>query len=124
MRPALAARTGVWKDEAVQDPARHATPRPDIAGSPRTVVKIGSSSLTTKNGAIDDARIAALADARRGLLGGQVLRALLQAERGHARGDRTRGDQEHLVAAAGPGGDRVGQRGDTGVIDRAVLRGK
>ena len=37
--------------------------RPDIAGSPRTVVKVGSSSLTTKNGAIDDARIAALTDA-------------------------------------------------------------
>jgi glutamate 5-kinase len=52
----------------VQDPARHNTVhrhtgRPDIAGSPRTVVKIGSSSLTTKNGAIDDARIAALTDA-------------------------------------------------------------
>jgi glutamate 5-kinase len=37
--------------------------RPDIAGSPRTVVKVGSSSLTTKNGTIDDARIAALTDA-------------------------------------------------------------
>jgi glutamate 5-kinase len=36
--------------------------RPDIAGSPRTVVKIGSSSLT-KNGTIDDARICALTDA-------------------------------------------------------------
>jgi len=34
--------------------------RSDIAGSPRTVVKIGSSSLTTKHGTIDDARIAAL----------------------------------------------------------------
>ncbi|HVT66344.1 MAG TPA: glutamate 5-kinase [Trebonia sp.] len=34
-----------------------------MAGSRRTVVKIGSSSLTTKNGAIDDARIAALSDA-------------------------------------------------------------
>jgi glutamate 5-kinase len=41
----------------VQDEAR-----PDIAGSPRTVVKIGSSSLT-RNGAIDDARIAALTGA-------------------------------------------------------------
>ncbi|HEY6492345.1 MAG TPA: glutamate 5-kinase [Trebonia sp.] len=37
--------------------------RPDIAGSPRTVVKIGSSSLTTKNGAIDDTSITALTDA-------------------------------------------------------------
>jgi glutamate 5-kinase len=37
--------------------------RPDIAGSPRTVVKIGSSSLTTKNGAIDDTSIAALTGA-------------------------------------------------------------
>jgi len=47
----------------VQDPARHHAARPDIAGSPRTVVKIGSSSLTTKGGAIDDARIAALTGA-------------------------------------------------------------
>ncbi|HEY0936743.1 MAG TPA: glutamate 5-kinase, partial [Trebonia sp.] len=39
------------------DPAR-----PDIAISPRTVVKIGSSSLA-RNGVIDDARIAALAGA-------------------------------------------------------------
>ena len=31
--------------------------RPDIAASPRTVVKIGSSSLTTKSGAIDESRI-------------------------------------------------------------------
>ena len=37
--------------------------RPDIAASHRTVVKIGSSSLTTRDGAIDDARIAALAGA-------------------------------------------------------------
>jgi glutamate 5-kinase len=47
----------------VQDPARHVAARPDIAGSPRTVVKIGSSSLTTKHGTIDDARIAALTEA-------------------------------------------------------------
>ena len=47
----------------MQDPARDNAARPDIAGSPRTVVKIGSSSLTTKAGAIDDARIAALTDA-------------------------------------------------------------
>ncbi len=49
--------------------------RPDIAAAARTVVKIGSSSLTTADGAIDDARIAALvtalADRVRG--GGQVL---------------------------------------------------
>jgi glutamate 5-kinase len=37
--------------------------RPDIAASWRTVVKIGSSSLTTAAGAIDDARIAALTSA-------------------------------------------------------------
>jgi glutamate 5-kinase len=37
--------------------------RPDIADSPRTVVKIGSSSLTTRSGAIDDARITALTEA-------------------------------------------------------------
>ena len=40
----------------------HDEARPDIAASPRTVVKIGSSSLT-RNGAIDDARIVALTDA-------------------------------------------------------------
>ena len=47
----------------MHDPARDNADRPDIAGSPRTVVKIGSSSLTTKAGAIDDARIAALTGA-------------------------------------------------------------
>jgi len=49
--------------------------RPDIAGSARTVVKVGSSSLTTRDGAIDDARIAALtgALAARVRAGGQVL---------------------------------------------------
>jgi glutamate 5-kinase len=59
----------------VHDPAGYRVARPDIAGSPRTVVKIGSSSLTTKNGAIDDARIAALtgAIAARAQAGHQVL---------------------------------------------------
>ena len=59
----------------MHDPAGHRVARPDIAGSPRTVVKIGSSSLTTKNGAIDDARIAALtgAIAARAHAGHQVL---------------------------------------------------
>ena len=74
------ARLGLasGKMRPCSDPARH-TPahrrRPDIAGSPRTVVKIGSSSLTTKNGAIDDARIAALTDAiaARASSGHQVL---------------------------------------------------
>jgi glutamate 5-kinase len=52
----------------------HDEARSDIAGSPRTVVKIGSSSLT-RNGAIDDARIAALTDAIAARVGGghQVL---------------------------------------------------
>ena len=54
----------------------------------------------------------ALADARGRLLGGQVARALLQAERRQPGGDRAGGDQQHLVAGAGPGGDRVGQRRD------------
>ena len=45
------------------DPAAQSAARPDIAGSLRTVVKIGSSSLTTKSGAIDDTRIAALTGA-------------------------------------------------------------
>ena len=53
----------------MQDPAR-----PDIATSPRTVVKIGSSSLT-RNGAIDEARIATLTTAIAARIkgGGQVL---------------------------------------------------
>ena len=37
--------------------------RPDIAASVRTVLKIGSSSLTMRDGTIDDARIAALVGA-------------------------------------------------------------
>ncbi len=41
--------------------------RPDIASAPRTVVKIGSSSLT-RNGAVDEARIVALA----GVIAGRV----------------------------------------------------
>jgi glutamate 5-kinase len=51
-----------------------AATRQDIAASPRTVVKIGSSSLT-RNGTIDDVRIAALAGAiaARVHTGGQVL---------------------------------------------------
>jgi glutamate 5-kinase len=49
--------------------------RQDIAASPRTVVKIGSSSLTTKNGSIDDTSIVALAGAIAGRVatGHQVL---------------------------------------------------
>ena len=49
--------------------------REDIAASARTVVKIGSSSLTTRDGAIDDARIAALTSALAARVrdGGQVL---------------------------------------------------
>jgi glutamate 5-kinase len=39
------------------------TPRPDIAAAPRVVVKVGSSSLTTPEGEIDDDRITALAAA-------------------------------------------------------------
>jgi len=37
--------------------------RPDIAAATRVVVKVGSSSLTTADGGIDDDRIGALADA-------------------------------------------------------------
>jgi glutamate 5-kinase len=49
--------------------------RSDVAASARTVVKIGSSSLTTADGAIDDARIAALTSALAARVrgGGQVL---------------------------------------------------
>jgi glutamate 5-kinase len=55
-------------------PAPH-SPRPDIATAARTVVKVGSSSLTTPGGAIDDGRIAALTEALadRVRSGGQVL---------------------------------------------------
>jgi glutamate 5-kinase len=58
-----------------QDPVSRDAVWQDIAASPRTVVKIGSSSLTTKNGAIDDARIAALTGAIAGRVasGHQVL---------------------------------------------------
>jgi glutamate 5-kinase len=38
-------------------------PRPDIAAAPRVVVKVGSSSLTTPDGEIDDDRVTALAAA-------------------------------------------------------------
>ena len=49
--------------------------RHDIAGARRVVVKVGSSSLTTAEGAIDDGRITALAEAlaSRARAGGQVL---------------------------------------------------
>jgi glutamate 5-kinase len=43
-------------DTATDDAASHDI-RPDIARSPRTVVKVGSSSLTTKSGSIDENRI-------------------------------------------------------------------
>jgi glutamate 5-kinase len=56
-------------------PAEPVAAHPDIAQSARTVVKIGSSSLTTPDGAIDDARIAALTAALAARVhgGGQVL---------------------------------------------------
>jgi glutamate 5-kinase len=56
-------------------PAGSAPVRPDIAESARTIVKIGSSSLTTASGAIDDSSIAALTSAlaARVRAGGQVL---------------------------------------------------
>jgi glutamate 5-kinase len=59
----------------LEDPVLPDSVRQDIAASPRTVVKIGSSSLTTNNGAIDDARIAALTGAIAGRVasGHQVL---------------------------------------------------
>jgi glutamate 5-kinase len=47
------------RDETERDGAA----RFDVAASSRTVVKIGSSSLTIRDGAIDDARIAALVGA-------------------------------------------------------------
>ena len=52
------------EDEAKADGADGgAAVRPDIAASARTVLKIGSSSLTMRDGTIDDARIAALVGA-------------------------------------------------------------
>jgi glutamate 5-kinase len=61
--------------EAVRKDAAASASRPDIADAARIVVKIGSSSLTTQNGAIDEARIAQLAAALAGrvLAGHQVL---------------------------------------------------
>ena len=49
--------------------------RSDISASPRTVIKIGSSSLTTQAGAIDDSRVASLTSALAARVhgGGQVL---------------------------------------------------
>jgi glutamate 5-kinase len=44
-------------DAAPADAVPDDSGRPDIAGSLRTVVKIGSSSLTTKTGSIDESRI-------------------------------------------------------------------
>ena len=49
------------------DAALTTSARPDIAAAPRVVVKIGSSSLT-RNGAVDEARIVALA----GVIAGRV----------------------------------------------------
>ena len=56
-------------------PERERSSRTDVAASGRTVVKIGSSSLTTPDGAIDDARIASLTEALAARVrgGGQVL---------------------------------------------------
>ena len=58
----------------MQDAGRQDACRPDIASSARTVVKIGSSSLT-RNGAVDDTAIRALAAAiaARATAGHQVL---------------------------------------------------
>ena len=68
------------EEPATNDEGRHRAEAPggereDIAASARTVVKIGSSSLTTRDGAIDDARIAALTSALAARVrdGGQVL---------------------------------------------------
>jgi glutamate 5-kinase len=49
--------------------------RPDIGSAPRVVVKVGSSSLTTRSGAIDEGRITSLvaALAARVVAGGQLL---------------------------------------------------
>src|SRR5260370_12526808 len=49
--------------------------RPVIAAARRIVVKVGSSSLTTAEGVIDDERIAALADvlARRAKAGAELV---------------------------------------------------
>jgi glutamate 5-kinase len=58
----------------VHEPAGRGAARPDIASAPRAVVKVGSSSLT-RNGAVDEARIVALAAviAARVTAGRQVL---------------------------------------------------
>ncbi len=93
--------------------------RPDIAGSPRTVVKIGSSSLTTKNGAIDDARIAALtgAIAARARGGHQVL---LVSSGAIATGMAPLGLPQ---APAGPGHPAGGRERRPGPAHRPLHRG-
>jgi glutamate 5-kinase len=69
------AGSHVHAETAGADGADGGAARPDIAASVRTVLKIGSSSLTMRDGTIDDARIAALvgAIAARVQAGHQVL---------------------------------------------------
>ena len=97
-----------------------ATPaRPDIAAAHRAVVKIGSSSLTTRDGAIDDARIAALAGAIAARVrdGRQVL---LVSSGAIAAGLVTAWPEEAPQGPGHPAGRR--ERGP-GPADRALHRG-
>jgi glutamate 5-kinase len=67
--------TEVAAEDEDEAKAERGAARPDIAASVRTVLKIGSSSLTMRDGTIDDARIATLvgAIAARVRAGHQVL---------------------------------------------------
>ena len=71
----------------------------------------------------------ALADAGRGLLGGQVAGAAREPQRDQAGRDRARGDQDDLrgrgpAAARAAFGEGLSQGGDCLVVDLAVRRGQ
>ena len=75
------------------------------------VVKIGTTALTNPAGLFDATRLAALADAGGGLLGGQVGGPARQTQRFDPGGDGSRGDDHHVGAGLHPGLDRVDQLG-------------
>ena len=66
----------------------------------------------------------ALSHARGGLLGGQVTGPARQPQRGQPGRDGPRRDQDDLAAAAGPGGERVGQGRDPVLVDPAPRGGQ
>src|SRR5690606_5754573 len=63
-----------------------------------------------------------LADAGRGLLGGQVAGAAGEAQRGHSGGDGSGGDEHHFGSGGAACRQHVGEVADAVVVD-ASLRG-